>query len=141
MNKQSENTSQSKTVTKKKNFFQQYWTVILLWFIIAGGIVLLLHFGVDKKLVAIITVTFGLFTKAFVGFGAIIALIPIVGPLIVNVFTIPFFWILNGLGYLVSVIAIKKGYSKDLVRSRVLTIALLVGVLLGYVLGNLIPIR
>lgn len=141
MNKQSENTSQSKTVIKKKNFFQQYWIVILLWFVIAGGIVLLLHFGVDKKLVAIITVTFGLFTKAFVGLGAIIALVPIVGPIIVNVFTIPFFWILNGLGYFVSVVAIKKGYSKDLVRSRVLTIALLVGVLLGYVLGNLIPIR
>jgi len=58
-----------------------------------------------------------------------------------NVFSIPFFWILNGLGYFVSVIAIKNGYSIDLVRSRVLTIVLLVDVLFGYVLGNLIPIR
>ncbi|MCH8011708.1 MAG: hypothetical protein IIA61_07155 [Candidatus Marinimicrobia bacterium] len=59
----------------------------------------------------------------------IIVLIPIVGPLIMNVFTVPFFWILYGLGYFVSVIAIKNGYSKDLVRSRVLTIILLVDVL------------
>jgi hypothetical protein len=53
----------------------------------------------------------------------------------------PFFWIVNGLGYFVSVIAIKKGYTKEMVRSRVLTLALLVGILIGYILGHLLPIR
>ena len=103
--------------------------------------VVLLHFHVDKKLIAVMTLTLGLLTKAFAGLGAMVSLLPVVGPLIVKLLTMPFFWIVNGLGYFVSVIAIKKGYTKEMVRSRVLTLALLVGILIGYILGHLLPIR
>ena len=120
---------------------RQYRKVFFLWGAIAATIVILLLFGVDRKAIALLTIILGLLTKAFAGLGALISLIPIVGPLIVKVLTIPFFWILNGLGYFVSVIAIKKGYSKEVVHSRILTIALLVGILLGYILGYLFPIR
>ena len=71
----------------------------------------------------------------------LIALIPIAGPLIIKVVTLPFFWLLNGLGYFVSIVAIKKGYNSEMINSRVLTIALLIGVLIGYILGHIIPIR
>ena len=87
------------------------------------------------------TLTLGLVTKAFAGLGAVVSLIPVVGPLIVKVLTFPFFWVVNGLGYFVSVIAIKKGYTKEMVRSRVLTVALLLGILIGYILGHLLPMR
>ena len=126
---------------KKRFFVRQYWKVLALWGAIAVGVLLLLHFGVDKKFVAVLTITLGLLTQAFAGLGAVVSLVPVVGPLIVKVFALPFFWILNGMGYMVSAIAIKKGYTKELVRSRVLTVALLVGLLLGYILGHLLPIR
>ena len=68
-------------------------------------------------------------------------MVPFIGPLIVKVLAIPFFWILNGIGYFVSIVAIKKGYSRELVGSRVLTTAVLVGLVLGYIIGHLVPIR
>lgn len=129
------------TDLETKPLWRQYRKIILLWGGIIAGILVLLAFGVDKKVIAIVTIALGLFTKAFAGLGAIIALIPVVGPLIVKVFTMPLFWLVNGLGYIVSVIAIKKGYTKEMVRSRVLTVALLVGILIGYILGHVLPIR
>ena len=35
----------------------------------------------------------------------------------------------------------KKGYSKELVKSRVLTVAILAGIIIGYIMGNIIPIN
>lgn len=125
----------------KKSFLQEYGQTILLWLGILAGIVILLQFHVDKKLIAIVTITLGLFTKAFAGLGIIISLIPIVGPLIVHIFTLPFFWLINGLASIVSVVAIRKGYNREVLRSRVMTVALLVGILIGYILGHLLPIR
>ncbi|SVD54726.1 uncharacterized protein METZ01_LOCUS407580, partial [marine metagenome] len=61
--------------------------------------------GVDEKAVVFFTLLLGLFTQVFSGLGALIALIPWIGPFIIKVFTIPFFWILNALGYFVSVLA------------------------------------
>ena len=50
------------------------------------------------------------------------------------------FWIFNAMGTLVSGLAIKKGYATELARGRVLTLALLVGTILGYIIGNLVPL-
>jgi hypothetical protein len=35
-------------------------------------------------------------------------------------------------------IAIKRGYSKDVLNYRVITVALLIGITIGYILGKLI---
>ncbi len=126
---------------QETSFLKSYGSTVLLWLGIVAAVVVLLHFHVDKKLIAVMTLTLGLLTKAFAGLGAMVSLLPVVGPLIVKLLTMPFFWIVNGLGYFVSVIAIKKGYTKEMVRSRVLTLALLVGILIGYILGHLLPIR
>ena len=40
-------------------------------------------------------------------------LVAIIGPIIVNIFTIPFFWIMNGVGYFTTVYAVNKGYKKE----------------------------
>lgn len=100
-----------------------------------------LKLGIDEKVVVFMTLILGLFTHVFAGLGAIIAAVPLVGPFIIKVLTIPFFWILNALGYFVSVVAIKKGYSKEVINSRTLTIAVLVGIVIGYILGHLIPLK
>ena len=97
--------------------------------------------GIDQKIVVLSTVILGVFTQVFTGLGALIAMVPIVGPLLVKIVTIPFFWLINALGHGVSIVAIKKGYSKELVKSRVLTVAILVGIIIGYIMGNLIPLN
>jgi hypothetical protein len=49
-----------------------------------------------------------------------------------------FVWLLNAIGYLVSLIAIRRGYTKDVLTYRGLTIALIVGIVIGYVVCKLL---
>ena len=49
-----------------------------------------------------------MFTEVFVGVGVLIATIPVVGPMIIKLVTIPVFWVFNAMGTLISGIAIKK---------------------------------
>ena len=128
-------------MTEKKRFFKQYKFHLVLWLLIASGIILALQYGIDQKLVVFSTVILGIFTQVFAGLGALIAMVPIIGPFLVKIITIPFFWLINALGHGVSIVAIKKGYSKELVKSRVLTVAILVGIVIGYIMGNLIPLN
>ena len=114
---------------------------LLIWTFLFSSMVIAITYGVDEKFVVFITLILGLFTQIFSGFGALVTTIPIVGPVIIKVFTIPFFWVLNALGYFVSVIAIKKGYKKEVASSRVLTIALLLGIVVGYILGHIVPLK
>ena len=124
-----------------KDFFILRWKHLLVWIVSLLIIIIALKMGVDEKIVVFVTLALGFFTQIFAGFGALIAMVPWIGPFIIKVFTIPFFWMLNAMGYFVSIIAIKKGYSNQLTRSRVLTVALLFGIIIGYVLGHIIPLR
>ena len=128
-------------MSKKISFFKNYKFHILLWILIGVSVVVALQYGVDEKIVVFTTLILGLFTQVFAGLGALIAMIPIIGPILIKIITIPFFWMINALGHGVSIVAIKKGYTNELVKSRVLTIALLIGIVLGYVMGNLIPLQ
>ena len=125
----------------KPTFIQLYKKHIIIWLIVAIAISAALKLGNDEKIIVFVTLVVGLFTQLFAGIGALIAMIPFIGPLIVKVFAIPFFWLLNALGYFVGVIAIKRGYSSEFMRSRVLTVALLVGIVVGYIIGHIIPLR
>ena len=128
-------------MSKKISFFKNYKFHILLWILIGVAVVVALQYGVDEKIVVVTTLILGIFTQVFAGLGALIAMIPIIGPILIKVITIPFFWMINALGHGVSIVAIKKGYTDELVKSRVLTIALLIGIVLGYIMGNLIPLQ
>ncbi|MFQ6677395.1 MAG: hypothetical protein ACE5D0_03670 [Fidelibacterota bacterium] len=123
------------------SFYQVYKKHIIIWLMIVIFIIIALKLGIDQKVVVFITLVLGLFTQLFAGLGALLSMVPFIGPLIVKVFAIPFFWILNALGYFVGVIAIKRGYSGEFIKSRVLTLSLLVGIVVGYILGHLFPLR
>lgn len=114
---------------------------IFLWILIGLAVAVALQYGVDEKIVVFSTLVLGIFTQVFAGLGALIAMIPIIGPILIKVVTIPFFWMINAMGHGVSIVAIKKGYTNELVKSRVLTIALLIGIVLGYIMGNLMPLQ
>jgi hypothetical protein len=92
----------------------------------------------DKEIMAGLVVLAGILSHAFAGLVALIALIPWIGPLLIKVLSIPVFWLLNAAGYFVSIIFVKKGFGSSVVQSRVLTIVLLVGVVIGFILGKVI---
>jgi len=124
-----------------KSFVRSYWKAFAIVGGITGVIVVGLYFNVDAKILALFALVAGFVTNGFVALGTLVALIPVLGPLLVKVFTIPLFYLLNGLGYFVSLIAIKKGYGADVVSHRLLTVILFIGIIIGYVLGNLVPLR
>jgi len=122
---------------KFKEFFSNYENAIFSWFIIVGAIALGIHYSIDRRLLAAIVLLIGIAGHAFGALVAWIGLVPLVGPLIAQVLTLPFIWILNGIGYLVSVVAINRGYSKDVLNYRMATVTLIVGIIIGYILGTL----
>jgi hypothetical protein len=92
---------------------------------------------VDGRVIAGGVFVVGLLSNAFAWLLGVIAIVPVVGPLIVKVLSIGFIWLLNAVGYLISFIAIRRGYSKDVLTYRGLTVAVIIGIVIGYVMGKL----
>ena len=117
---------------------------IVLWILLLTIVYLAFsygkQYGINERIIILVTLILGVFTQIFTGITSLIAIIPFFGPFIIKVISIPIFYFLNALGWVVSAIAIKKGYVNELSRSRTITFALLVGIIIGYILGNIIPL-
>ncbi len=109
-----------------------------LWLVMGGLVWLGLYLNVDRSVIAGSVLAVGLISNAFAWLLGIVALVPIIGPAIVKVLSIGFIWLLNAVGYLVSYIAIRRGYSKDVLTYRGLTVAIIIGIVIGFVLGKLL---
>jgi hypothetical protein len=79
-----------------------------------------------------------LLSNAIGWLAATIGLVPILGPLVVKILALPFIWLLNAIGYVISLVAIRRGFSKDVLTYRGLTIALIVGIVIGYIVGKFV---
>ena len=126
---------------KLVNYIKSDPKILLILIGIITTVYLMLYFQWDIRAIAIITLLLGFITNIFASLATLIGFIPILGPLVVKVFSIPLFWIINSLGYFTSAYAIKKGYGRDMLGHRMITIALLFGIIVGYILGHLIPVR
>lgn len=120
------------------DFLRAFRKTIIIWIVLSLFVVAGIYFGVPKKIIGGGIIAVGWITGAFAGLMTMLALLPVIGPLIVSVLSLPVIWLLNGLGYFVSIVAIKKGYSKEVVNSRILTVVLIVGIVIGYLLSNFI---
>ena len=116
-----------------------FW--MILFFLIVSAMVYGPEYGLNQRIVVLFTVALGIFTQIFSGITSLIAMIPFFGPIIIKVISIPIFYVLNAVGWVVSGIAIKKGYANELSKSRTVTLALLIGIIIGYILGNIIPLK
>jgi len=123
---------------KKPHWLRSWKVMVALWAVMLGMAWMALRYNVDKSVIAGSVVVVGLISNAFAWLLGIIALVPIIGPLIVKILSVGFIWLLNAIGYLVSFVAIRRGYSKDVLTYRGVTIALIIGIVIGYVLGKLI---
>ena len=103
-------------------------------------IYLMFYFNWDLRFIAIITIVIGYITNLFSSLLLLIGVIPIIGPMIVKILTLPVFWLINGLSYFTSAYAIQKGYGEIIFKQRIMIFILLVGMILGYVIGNFFPV-
>ena len=130
---------------KSKKLISNLKWKFLVWgfLIISFGLALTYgnEYGINQRIVILATLVLGVFTQVFSGITSLIALIPFFGPFILKVISIPIFYFLNAMGWVVSAVAIKKGYANELSKSRIITLALLVGIIIGYILGNIIPLN
>jgi hypothetical protein len=130
---------------KLHTFFKSIWDYlykyrkrVLIWIGIAIFAVVGIHLDLDRKAIAFLVFIFGLISQAFIGIIGLIGFIPVIGPILAKVLALPFFWILNAIGYFLSIIAIKRGYSKAVLDYRILTIVFLIGIAVGFIIGRLI---
>jgi hypothetical protein len=115
------------------------WKFMLpIWGVIAAFIWCGTHFGIDRHIIAGGVFLIGLLSNAFAWMLGILTVIPIIGPLLVKALSLGFIWLLNAVGYLVSFVAIRRGYSKDVLTYRGVTVALIVGIVIGYIIGKLV---
>lgn len=132
------NASEQTNAIARGPIWRNYKIMVPIW---VGLLVLAwlgTHLGVDKRAIAGVVFLLGLLSNAFAWLLGIVAIVPIIGPLIVKVLSLSIVWILNALGYLVSFVAIKRGYSKDVMTYRGLTVALIVGIIIGYIVGKFV---
>lgn len=121
-------------ITKPKRGTWKIMLPVLVLLVIGSYVVYRYH--VNFKAAAVGAVLVG-FYSGFIGWLlSVIAMVPLIGPIVVKVLTMSFIWVLNGIGYLVSYVAIRRGYSKDVIAYRGITIALLVGIVIGYVIAQ-----
>lgn len=109
-----------------------------LWIAIGFLVALGIHYQVDGRVIAGGVLLVGVLSNAFAWLAGLVMLVPVIGPIIVKVLSIGFIWLLNAIGYLVAFVAIRRGYSKDVLTYRGLTVALIVGIVIGYVLAQFI---
>jgi hypothetical protein len=109
-----------------------------------SGILLLLvlglcayYFGWDKKFTTILLIIVGFVTQIGGSILALIAAIPLIGPLVVKIVTLPFFIMINGASYLTTFATLKTS-KKEIFQSRILATVLCVGILIGFILGKLL---
>ena len=125
-------------MSEEKVWWRNWKVMVSIWLAIIGFGWWANQARVEPAVIAGSVVVVGLITNAFAWLLGIVALVPLIGPLIVKILSIGFIWLLNAVGYLVSFIAIKRGYSQDVLTYRGLTIAVIIGIVIGYVLGKLI---
>jgi len=109
-----------------------------LWIVIGFLVALGIQYKIDARVIAGSVLVVGVLSNAFAWLAGLVMEAHIIGPLIIKVLSIGFIWLLNAVGYLVAFVAIRRGYSKDVLTYRGLTVALIIGIVIGYVLGKLI---
>jgi hypothetical protein len=118
--------------------FKHWRTMSLLVLLIASIVGVGIYYQLDELAVAGFALVVAIVSGAFAWIVGLLGLVPIIGPLIIKILSIPLVWLINGIGYVISFVAIKRGYSKDVLTYRGLTITLIVGIVIGFVLSHLI---
>lgn len=119
-------------------FFRDNWKICCVLLLLLVFVYVAQHYGLDKEVTVIVVIFLGYVTQLFSVLVGFIAAIPLIGPPIANLISLPFIFIVNAVAYLVTFFSLRKGYAKEILGSRVLVTAFLVGLIIGYALGKVI---
>ena len=120
------------------NFIRRNWKTISILLGLILFVAIAQRLGLDEKAIVILVLFVGYVTQAFTIIVGLIAAIPIIGPPVAYIVSLPFFLIVNALAYLITLFTLRKGYTKDVLGSRILVTAFLIGIIIGYALGKLL---
>ena len=118
----------------KKRFLQ----VFVLF--CAGGIIITLgiYLRWDKRLIGIGVFLFGLVSQGWASLVSLLGGIPVVGSVIVRFLALPLLFLVNSIGNLLAFLAIKMGYKKEIMDTKLLAWTFAGGLLIGFIIGGLI---
>ncbi len=119
-------------------FYRDNWKICCVLVLLAVFVYVAQHYGLDREITVFVVLFLGYVTQLFSVLVGFIAAIPVIGPPIAQIISLPFIFIVNAVAYLVTFFSLRKGYAKELLGSRVLVTAFLVGLILGYALGKII---
>jgi hypothetical protein len=122
----------------ERGFFRKNWKIFCCLMMLLGFVIAAQHFGLDKKITIFTVIFFGYVTQLFAVIVSYIGTIPVIGAPIAHLISLPFIFIVNAIAYIVTFFSLRKGYAKEILGSRVLVTAFIVGLILGYALGKLI---
>jgi len=109
------------------NFIKKNWKIIFVLLVLLLFIVVAQRIGLDKKITVFIVLILGYMTQLFTVLVALIAAVPIIGPPIAAIISLPLIFIVNAIAYMVTFFSLRKGYAKDVLGSRVLVTTFLIG--------------
>ena len=112
---------------------------VLILFLATGAIIALgAYFRWDKRIVGIGVFLFGLVSQGWSSLVSLLGGIPVVGSVIVRFLALPLLFLVNGIGNLLAFVAIKMGYKKEIMDTKLLAWTFAGGLLIGFIIGGLI---
>ena len=118
----------------KKRYLQ-----VLILFLVAGVIITLgIFFRWDKRIIGGGVFLFGLVSQGWSSLVSLLGGIPVVGHVIVRFLALPLLFLVNGIGNLLAFLAIKMGYKKEIIDTKLLAWTFAGGLLIGFIIGGLI---
>ncbi|MDK9699653.1 MAG: DUF4112 domain-containing protein [bacterium] len=121
---------------KRKRWFIRRMLLLSIVILVAIAAILI---GVDKPVIAAILLVIGLVGQVFSGLLALLGLIPVIGPLLVGALSLPFIWLMNALGYVVSMKMVAEGKGREVLNWRTVAMVFVTGIAIGIVIGRLLP--
>jgi len=119
---------------KRKRLLQ-----VLILFLIGGIIISLgIYLRWDKRIVGIGVFLFALVSQGWASLISLLGGVPIIGSVVVRFLALPLLFLVNSIGNLLAFIAIKMGYKKEIMDTKLLAWTFAGGLLIGFIIGGLI---
>lgn len=126
------------SLEESESYTKRFLQVLILF--LAAGIIIALgfYFRWDKRIVGIGVFLFGLVSQGWSSLVSLLGGIPVVGSVIVRFLALPLLFLVNGIGNLLAFVAIKMGYKKEIMDTKLLAWTFAGGLLVGFIIGGLI---
>ena len=127
------------TKAARPPWWKNWKFMVPVWAVMACIVWWAIESRVEPTVIAGGVVVVGLVTNAFAWLLGLVAIVPVVGPLVVAAFTTGFLMLINAISSIIAYVAVKRGYTRDMLTFKGVTITLIIGVAIGFIIGRLIP--